>query len=428
MSAPLLAAAVVFAAPPSEPLPTATGLAADLARTRAAAVAATRDVHVVFGERSLHRYSGPNGPAATSSLWGEAFLKGDAAQLRKDWGPPPPGGWFPGTPAGAPPTGETAAGLSGQIYCLRAPGGGAVQSAFLPKMVLAPGQSPRLSDSLFCLYDEVERFDAAVPHVFAGRSWSDAAGSGSLFDRLAETDPAAWVVEGREVKAGRPAVRVLAVTYGPHAFPSKKYGGTLTITGGLRAWFTDDAHRDLFRAEDAHVLRYEGAEMLPPAGSGPPAGTVETASDFRPLPGGGRLPFAGSRTSTAVVPPPPGEPAPEWAGPDPLIAEFRRTGAVADPATYGSSETGWRIETLEPLDSSVTAADLWLAPPDGTQVTDLVTGNHRIAGMDWFRSWLVVTFGSVNAPAWVLGPPAGLFAAAGLAWWRRRRRRRSLAA
>ena len=102
MSAPLLAAAL-FLAPPADPLPTAAELAAHLAHARAAAVAATRDVHVVSGTRSSNRYGGPNAPAATSSLWCEAFLKGDAAQLRKDWGPPPAGGWFAGNPAGTPP-------------------------------------------------------------------------------------------------------------------------------------------------------------------------------------------------------------------------------------------------------------------------------------------------------------------------------------
>ena len=428
VSAPLLAAALLLA-PPAEPLPTAAELAAGLARVRAAAVAATRDVHVVFGTRSLNRYGGPNAPATTSSLWCEAFLKGDAAQMRKDWSAPPAGGWFPGTPSGAPLTGESAAGLSGRVTCLRPPGGGAGRSEFLPRVAVLRGRGATLWDGLFSLHAGVERFDAAIPHVFAGRSWSDAAASAGPLSRFARTDPAAWVVEAREVKDGRPAIRVLAVANGPHRFPSEAHGGTLEITSGLRAWFTDDAHRDLVRVEDAHVLRYDGAEIPQPYAGGAAPVTVSTVRDFRPLPGGARAPFAGSLTIRSTVPPAAGEEPSTWAGPDPLIEEFLRTGAVADASeVYVHTETEWRIETLEPLPPSVTAADLWLVPPDGTQVTDLVTDTERIAGMNWVTSWLVLTFRSRNAPAWAFGPPAALFAAAGVGWWWRRRRRRWLAA
>ena len=304
-----------------------------------------------------------------------------------------------------------------------------MQSTFLPRVVLFPGQSGLLSDSLFSLHAEVERFDAGVPHLFAGRSWSDAAASADPRERLADTDPAAWVVEGREVMDGRPAIRVLAVTNGPHRFPSEAHGGTLEIVSGLRAWFTDDAHRDLVRVEDAHVLRYDGAEIPQPYAGGAAPITVSTARDFRPLPGGARLPFAGSLTMRVAVPPAAGEEPSTWAGPDPLIEEFLRTGAVADASeVYVHTETEWRIETLEPLPPSITAADLWLVPPDGTLVTDTVTGTERIAGVNWVSNWLIFTFRSRDAPAWAFGPPAGLFAAAGLVWWWRRRRRRWLAA
>ena len=437
MFAPLLIAASLVSVPPVEPLPTAAELAAGLAEARAA----VREAHVVFADRTV-TYPNPGAAGVPQGgRWFEAFLKGDAAQVRMDWGTAPAGGWFAGTPAGVPLTGDSAANYPGHLICLRSPGdalseegapdAGAVRSQLLSWVI--PGQSGMLSDRLFTLYADVEHLSLPVPHVAAGRSWSVDGMSASLLDRFAETDPAAWTVEGRETKDGRPAVRVFAAAHEPVMVPSEKYGGTLEIAGGLRAWFTDDIHRDLFRVERVHLLRYDGEEIPQPRANGLAPGPFAVARDFRPLPGGVRVPFAGTETfvAVAVAPTGPGEAtggeqASEWAGADPLIEEFLGAGQIVDPAevTYVASETEWRIETLEPLDPAVTAADLWVAPPDGAQVNDTVAGEERIAGTNWFHSWLIVTFRSRNAAWWTLGPPSALCALAALGlWWRRRRRR-----
>ena len=433
--APLLLAASLAPAPPAgamadEPLPTAAELAAGLAEVRAA----TREVHVVFAERTM-AYPNPGAAGVPQGgRWFEAFLKSDAAQVRMDWGTAPPGGWFAGAPAGVPPTGDSAANHPGRLICLRSPvaafpDGGAVRSQLLSWVI--PGQSGMLSDRLFTLHADVEHLSLPVPHVAVGRSWSVDGMSASLLDRFAETDPAGWTVEGRERKDGRPAVRVFAAAHEPVAVPSEKHGGTLEIADGLRAWFTDDIHRDLFRVERVRRLRYDGEEIPQPRANGLAPGRFPVARDFRSLPGGVRVPFAGTETFVAVAPTGPDEAtgdeqASGWAGADPLIEEFLGAGQIVDPAevAYVASETEWRIETLEPLDPAVVAADLWVAPPDGAQVTDAVAGEERIAGTNWFHSWLIVTFRSRNAAWWAFGPPLGLCALAALGWWWRRRRRR----
>ena len=397
MSPSLLIAAVLAVAPPTdpdpaEPLPTAAELAAGLTRMRAA----MDDVHLVWQERS-RAYSAPNVPASAEAYWAEAFLTGDAAQIRTIGGSAPPGKWYAGTASGVPLTGETAAEYDGRLVSLRPPGDGPVRAELIGPVVPGPGA---YSDRLYATHLDYEPFVFQVPHTAAGRPWEDRVSVPNLIDELAgyaETNPAGWVVEGREAKDGRPAIRVSATESQPH-----RAGATLTA--GLRAWFTDDDHHDLFRVEQAQI-RWVFGEIVLKESEKNLWRRAARADDFRPLPGGARVPFSGGEIFRAIAPSQP-------------------VGADESTERFVAHNYEWRIETLEPLDPAIAAADLWVDPPHGAQWYDAVTGEQRIVGLTELESWLIFKFGNRYAAWWAFGPPLALcgLAALGL-WWRRRRRR-----
>ena len=417
MSSSLLIAAALAVAPPAgsapapastpdpAPLPTAAELADGLTRVRAA----MDDVHLVWRER-VQMYAAPNVPVSAEAYWRELFLSGDAAQIRTIRGPAPPGGRPAGTASGVPLTGETAANYDGMLISLRPPGDGPVRAQLMGSVVRGPGA---YSDTLYATHLDYEPVVFQIPHTAAGRpwDWEDDASPPNLIDRLAglaDTNPAGWVVEGREVKDGRPAIRVSATKWQPH-----RDGATLTA--GLRAWFTDDGRHDLFRVEEAEI-RWLFGEILLKESEKNLWRRAARADDFRPLPGGARVPFSGGEIFRAIAPAPPGADAPS--PPD------RSDESTETPERFVAQNYEWRIETLEPLDPAIAAADLWVEPPHGAQWYDAATGEQRIVGLTELESWLIFKFGDRYAAWWAFGPPLGLCALAALGlWWRRRRRR-----
>ena len=399
MSPSLLIAAALAVAPPTdpvpaEPLPTAAELADGLTRVRAA----MDDVHLVWQER-VQTYAAPNVPVSAEAYWRELFLSGEAAQMRTIGGPAPPGKWPAGTASGVPLTGETAANYDGMLISLRPPGDGPVRAQLMGSVVRGPGA---YSDTLYATHLDYEPLVFQVPHTAAGRVWEDRTSAPNLIDRLAglaDTNPAGWVVEGREVKDGRPAIRVSATKWQPH-----RDGATLTA--GLRAWFTDDGRHDLFRVEQAQI-RWLFGEIVLKESEKNLWRRAAWADDFRPLPGGARVPFSGGEIFRAIAP-------------------SRPVGAdesTETPQRFVAHNYEWRIETLEPLDPAIAAADLWVDPPHGAQWYDAATGEQRIVGLTELESWLIFKFGNRYAAWWAFGPPLGLCALAALGWWWRRRRR-----
>ena len=315
MFAPLLIAASLVSVPPVEPLPTAAELAAGLTRVRAA----VREVCLVWQERA-EQNSAPNVPLGPPwGQWMELFLAGDAAQMRVKWASPPPGAvdWWPvGVPAGVPLTGATAADHDGRLICLRPSGDGPVRSQLVSGLV-PDAAGGTFSDQLYTTHADFEPLSPTVPYLFAGRSWSGGM-SANQIDQFAATDPAGWVVEGREVKSGRPAIRVLAIPDAPPALPDETSSIIVDYSSGVRVWFTDDERRDLFRVESVAV-RWVDGEVASIAEDAPSSQRTTWADDFRPLPGGARMPFAGGQTFRAVT----GHPVER----DPVRA-FKRSGGI----------------------------------------------------------------------------------------------------
>ncbi|NNJ26671.1 hypothetical protein [Alienimonas chondri] len=402
--------------PPPAPLPTAAELADGLRKVRAA----VRDVHLVWQERS-QAFSAPNVPRGVlGGEWGELFVEGDATQVRFLYAASPAGvaDWWPaGTSADSPLTGAAVADNE-FLVAQRPPGKGPARITRSSWTTPGPGQ---FSDQIALTdADRVVFRPHLIPHLGVGR-WDvdreqEEAPTG--FDGLAAFPPARWVVDGREVKDGRPAVRVTilyeepsGITYEPSYLAVRPDAVLPMIAHRMRAWFTDDVHHDLFRVEHA-TSRLIGADHAPTD----PLSSTYWAEDFRPLANGVRMPFAGGRILYADAAVPPGETTSSGLS--------NLEGSAASPAQFVAHRHEWRIETLEPLDPAITAADLWVEPPYGAQVHDAATGKQRIAGLTDLESWLIFKFNNRYAAWWAFGPPLALcgLVALGL-WWRRRRRR-----
>ena len=426
MPAPPLFAALLLLAPaagpadgpPAEPTAAPLPTAAELAGPLRAAVAATRRVHAAVA----HRTRGTGNPA-WAGRFSDLFVDGDRMQLRADGTAVPPTGWKVGRPAAAPLTGAAAARFLGQdIYGLRPPGEGPALSVLRP--YVPPG-----TETVTSIYDAGNAYGRAVrsggppgdgsgrfadlppvPLLFADRVWGDSDGEGvtalmgSVVDRFAAADPAGWVVEGRTELGGRPAVTVSAPAGGSGA-------------ARLRAWFSDDARRDLLRV------------------TGPVGFLVEDLYDHRPVvggAGGGRVPFAGVRRvmaeTTAEFAPRPPSPAAASGGGNTEGEPERETGAepAAGPAEGRRSE--WQLLVLEPLSADIGPAAFWIDPPVDALVREEGgdgTYSERLVGAGPLESWVILRLGR-RAWRWLFWGPLGMTAAvlAVWVWWRWGRLRR----
>ena len=388
-----LAFVVLFApafasAEPAAPLPTAAELAEGLAELRRglrnvrAEVTATWEVDMGPG----------SAPTVYQSAWHELFLSGGAARWRTG------GGRFDAHAPDQPAPLEA---------CVRPTRAGRDAAALMSSRTEGGEWYDEPSDSIYYSYEAPEhalRFFPKVPHLRAGRAWHEPGTGVGVLDRFAASDPADWIVEGREEKGGRPAVGV--------RLPSKNG------SEDLRAWFTDDAYLDLFRVEVAALPRATDIDLiLPKALPKDVTGNVVELSDFRPLPDGGRFPFVGSET-VYVAPP-----HPEGRGPGVtrLFEKIVPIGELpAEAANFTVLQRRWRVETLQPLDP---AAGLWIEAPPGAYWQN---GERRIVGVSPIESWLILATGNRHALWWAVGPPVVLVTLAALLWWWRTRPARRL--
>ena len=368
---------------PAAPLPTTAELANGLTEMRRGLRNVRAEVAV-----SWEVDMGPGAaPTVYQSAWHELFLSGGAARWRTGEGR------FEERPSGRPAPLEA---------CVRLTSARGDAAALM--MSRTEGAEPwydEPSDTIYHSYEAPEialRFFPKVAHLRAGRGWHEPGAEVGVLYRFAASDPADWIVEGREEKDGRPAVGV--------RLPSKNGAED------LRAWFTDDAYFDLFRVEVAALPRATDIDLiLPKALPEDVTGNVIELSDFRPLPDGGRYPFAGSETAYVS----PTEPQGRGAGVARLFEKIVPISELpAEAANFVVLQRRWRVEALEPLEQT---APLWIEAPPGALQQDVDERERRIVGVSPIESWLILTTGNRHALWWTVGPPVVLVTLAALLWW-----------
>ncbi|QDT17057.1 hypothetical protein [Alienimonas californiensis] len=371
-------------------------------------------VRAEVAERQIRRDAADDA-ARSFAMWSEMFLSGERAQFvtPQGFGPlPAKQNWPAGKPVGRPLDHRTIRNVVGQVFCLQPQSAGPAETLLVSYRRPSGMRADSPFDMRVSVREEPSELPQATPWappLFAGRGWANDWRQANLsqvpYVKFVSSDPAKWIVERREVKDGRAAVRVWLPLNEPPAVQGRPAERRAPSEGFL-AWFTDDAHHDLFRVE--HALHLRG-DVAGDEAAGRRMGdvTISQLREYRPLPDGGRMPFAGTTTAYRQ---------PNGA----LLARgvTEEGGAPDHPAVWVSRLSEWRVQALEPLDPT---AELWIDPPEGVYVNNGRPGPGRIAGATRLWSWLILTTGSRDGPYWALGPPVGLVLTALLIWVVRRR-------